>query len=647
MNDNNLNIIKDEILYIDDLEANLEIFKMAFRKYYHIHLANSAKEGFEILSNSKIKVLISDQRMPEMTGVEFLVRTAEIYPDLPRIILTAYADVDDIIEAVNKGNVYRYMLKPWNVEDLKLTIDKAIETYKLKHQNKILINDLLELNKQLEEINISLEYKVIERTKKIEEQNKEILFQSENLKVVNEELLAATEELAIKNEQLSVSYDNLKLLSEIGKKIISSLDLKTIIESVYDHVTNILDIDVFSIGIYDKNTNSLIFPISKENNKIIPFFNLQKDENYLANICFNTQEHILINNFSTEFTKYFSNKSQRKTNEIMESIIYIPIISKEKSIGTITIQTHKPNAYNEFHLNLLKNIAIYTSIALENSDTYTHIENQKRIIEAKNENINAGLRYAKNIQNAILPEISRIEKYFESFMFYLPLEIVSGDFYWFNKIEDDKTDKFYISVIDCTGHGVSGAFMSLIGNRLLEEIVNIKKFTAPAEILTALDKHVKRALNYEQTDITDGMDMCFCYFELKENGIYDVTFAGAKRPLYIYKDAKKELIVLKGDRKSIGGEQTNSASLAFTNQKFEFHKNDVIYLTTDGYIDQNDRYRKKIGSPGLINLIKSCGDLDIYKQKLIFMEHFFNHKSEEHQRDDVTILALKNSKYIK
>jgi len=129
----------DNILYIDDLEANLEIFKLAYRKYYNIHLAMSIKAGMEILHNNEIKVLITDQRMPEMTGVEFLVKTIDIYPDIPRIILTAYADVDDVIDAINKGNVYRYMLKPWKIEDLKLTIDKAVETYNLKFQNRKLI----------------------------------------------------------------------------------------------------------------------------------------------------------------------------------------------------------------------------------------------------------------------------------------------------------------------------------------------------------------------------------------------------------------------------------------------------------------------------------------------------------------------------
>lgn len=633
---------KDEILYIDDLDANLEIFNLAFKRFYNIHLATSGIQGLEILRSNNIKVLITDQRMPTMTGVEFLIKISAEFPDLPRIVLTAYADVDEILDAINKGNVYRYMLKPWKLDDLRQTIDSAIETFKLKNQNKKLINDLLSLNKQLEEINLSLEQKVIERTKKIEEQNKEIISKSEYLKETNEKLKTTTEELAVKNEKLSEAYDNLQILSETGKKIISSLDLQTIIENVYINISKIIQTDVFSIGIFDNATKRLTFPITKENNQIIQAFDLKKDENKLAEICFNSQKHIFISNFSEEYSKYFDILEINDKGEIMESIIYIPIISKNKIMGTLTVQAREKNVYNDFHLNFLKNIAVYTSIALENSETYTHIEKQKQIIELKNENINAGLRYAQNIQNAILPKLDFLDNYFEHFLFYLPLEIVSGDFYWFNKIKNTEKEMFHVSVIDCTGHGVSGAFMSLIGNRLLEEIVYEKNIVKPSQILDELDFKLKKALNYEQTDINDGMDMCLCLFEKIENKKYKVTFSGAKRPIYHYKHSENELEIIRGDRKSIGGFQMQTSLLNFTDQEIIMNCQDVLYLSTDGYIDQNNSKRKKIGTPGLTRLIKKVAKLSMQEQNEHLLKNFFDFKKEEAQRDDITILGIKN-----
>ena len=134
---------------------------------YEVHLAGSGQEGIEILRKHEIKVIITDQRMPEMTGIQFLEKIIPDYPNCIRMILTGFSDIEAIIQAINTGRVYRYITKPWNKEELKMNIDKAIETYQLRCQNRKLIDDLREANQTLEQ-------KVIERTQKIELQNREI-----------------------------------------------------------------------------------------------------------------------------------------------------------------------------------------------------------------------------------------------------------------------------------------------------------------------------------------------------------------------------------------------------------------------------------------------------------------------------------------
>src|SRR4030043_1230638 len=155
------------ILYVDDEEDNLTVFNSAFRRDYEVHLAKSGQEGLKIMKKHPIQLIITDQRMPEMTGIQFLEKVIPKYPNCIRMILTGFSDIEAIIQAINTGRVYRYITKPWNKNELKLNIDKGLETFKLKEQNRKLIEDLKEANKTLEQ-------KVIERTQKIELQNREI-----------------------------------------------------------------------------------------------------------------------------------------------------------------------------------------------------------------------------------------------------------------------------------------------------------------------------------------------------------------------------------------------------------------------------------------------------------------------------------------
>ena len=156
---------KYNLLYLDDEESNLRIFKAAFKQFYKIFTAKSGMEGLEVLKNEEIHLIITDQRMPKMTGVEFLEKIIPDYPDPVRIIITGFADIEDIVRALNKCGIHRYIVKPWNREELKLTIDKALETYQLKKDNANLVQELQEINNNLEE-------KISERTAELMETNR-------------------------------------------------------------------------------------------------------------------------------------------------------------------------------------------------------------------------------------------------------------------------------------------------------------------------------------------------------------------------------------------------------------------------------------------------------------------------------------------
>ncbi len=179
---------KYSILYIDDEEHNLVSFKSTFRREFNIFVAISGPVGLEIMEQNDIGLVITDQRMPEMTGVEFLEKVMLLHPDCIRMIMTGFSDMDAIIQAINKGNIYRYIAKPWNREELKITIDSAFEVYNLKDQNKQLIEDL-------KEANLNLEQKVEERTRQIEQQRRNITDSIQYASRIQSALMLPSEEL--------------------------------------------------------------------------------------------------------------------------------------------------------------------------------------------------------------------------------------------------------------------------------------------------------------------------------------------------------------------------------------------------------------------------------------------------------------------
>jgi response regulator RpfG family c-di-GMP phosphodiesterase len=138
------------VLYVDDEVHNLNAFRAAFRRDFNVLTAESAKHALDILKSNAIQVIVTDQRMPVMTGIEFLESIIEEYPDPIRILLTGYADISAVIDAINKGQVYLYITKPWHESELKLNLEKAFELFALRKENKRLNEQLIIVNEQLE-----------------------------------------------------------------------------------------------------------------------------------------------------------------------------------------------------------------------------------------------------------------------------------------------------------------------------------------------------------------------------------------------------------------------------------------------------------------------------------------------------------------
>jgi phosphoserine phosphatase RsbU/P len=402
------------VLYVDDEKDNLTVFNSSFRRYYDIHIALSGFEALEIMRKENIWLIITDQRMPGMTGTEFLERTLAEYPDCIRIILTGYSDMNAVIHAINKSMVYRYITKPWELEEMKVTIDNGIEMYKLKEQNKKLFEELKEANQTLEQ-------KVISRTMQIELQNKEIT---------------------------------------------------------------------------------------------------------------------------------------------------------------------------------------------------------------------SSIHYARKIQNALLPQKEELDRLLPShFVFSRPKGIVSGDYYWVSS----RDEKIVFTVADCTGHGIPGAFMSILGVAFLNDILNKMGNIRANEILNQLRVMVIRSLHQtgKSDETRDGMEMALCVIDFNRMML---QFSGAFRPLYIFRG--NDILELQGDNMPIG--IYDDEEVSFTNRESSFEKGDMIYLFTDGYVDQlGGTERKTFRTFNFKKLLAEICILPLHKQCEL-LEHRFNEwRGEINQVDDILVVGIR------
>jgi len=257
-------------------------------------------------------------------------------------------------------------------------------------------------------------------------------------------------------------------------------------------------------------------------------------------------------------------------------------------------------------------------------------------LQVTNEHITSSITYAKTIQTGILPLGEMVDKHFENFILFRPKDIVSGDFYWYINTKN----YHFVAAVDCTGHGVPGAFMSMIGSSLLNQIVYNENEYNTANILTKLNELVIFSLRQEKTENNDGMDVSLCRIE-KLNGSANIQFTGAKRPLLYIKAGQTKLEKLKGDRKSIGGTQKKRSSGGFTSQEINLDSNSTIYLSTDGFVDQNNAERKKYGTLKLIEKIESISNTNMKNQHDVLNTEIENWMKGTKQRDDITILGLR------
>ena len=350
---------------------------------------------------------------------------------------------------------------------------------------------------------------------------------------------------------------------------------------------------------------------------------------------------------------------QNNTEAVFTNLPHGKYILKLKAINKYGIESDileypfeiTPPFYLTWWFFILSIITIIASIILFIKYRTQKLIKEKQVLETKvnertielksaNSNLNVALgeikdsiNYAQRIQSSILPETQTITEHLpNSFILYKPRDIVSGDFYWFNQVNN----KLIFATVDCTGHGVPGAFMSMIGNSLLNEIILTKKITGASDILSNLNRSIFKVLKQNTSESKDGMDMALVVIDKNDNTL---TYAGANRELLLIRNG--ELIEYKPTKNAIGG-FTDSTTI-FAETKITFTKEDKFYMTTDGYADQFGGPKgKKLMTKNFKEFLLKISSLNMKEQKQELDQHIINWMANTYsQVDDILVVGIK------
>ena len=336
------------------------------------------------------------------------------------------------------------------------------------------------------------------------------------------------------------------------------------------------------------------------------------EKNLIAQIYKNISEvHSKSGNFEKALETY------KRYDEVKT---YVQDMNNEITLKSLQAQFELEQTEKEKEIYKFKNIELARANAL---------------IEAKNKDITDSIKYAKHIQEAILPERSYMSKYLnEYFILYKPKDIVSGDFYWFL----EKDGLLYLAAVDCTGHGVPGAFVSIVGGNILNLVARQKSMIGAAEILNEVNRQFNLTIRqtFEESAVKDGMDLALCVLDLN-NMVLD--FCGAYNPLYLIRDA--ELHTFKGNKFPVGafiGDEVKT----FESQKISLQKGDMIYLFSDGFADQFGGEHNKKLMPCRLRQVLLANASQPARSQLFALESFYDSwKGHNEQVDDILVMGLR------
>jgi serine phosphatase RsbU (regulator of sigma subunit)/FixJ family two-component response regulator len=567
--------VDDEKIILNSLEDQIMNW---FKGRVEIELAEGGEEGLEILEDLRaegreVSVIICDQLMPGIKGDEFMVAAHRMMPDTVNILLTGQTSLDAVRRVINEANLYRYLIKPWDEDDLMLTIEKALASYNQ--------------GQALTESNV---YTRLLRT--LNRQAREISSEIKTDQLIDKFLSIALECTEAQRGVLILRQGaDYRIVAMSGSGNVQANRLQQFTQTEIDLLTS----------------------------------------HFMENIDLLLGEHT------------------HDTRQMAARIEYL-----NQNYGFIYLEVVKgQHQFNAHHREMLDMLASQAAISIENARLYGEIEhnaqalklekevveNVKSQLEEVNEDLTDSIRYAQRIQNAFLPPVESLSEFLpDSFVLIRPRDIVSGDFYWWHH----SSDCTILAAVDCTGHGVPGALMSVIGANFLNQIVSEYAIFDPEVILNYLDIRVQGALGksraeHAQRPAYDGMDLALCVLEHDSR---QLKFAGANRPLIVVRNGV--LTELQGTKRSIGHNPIETAHLAFETYNWALEPGDCIYLFSDGYPDQfgGDQH-KKFSIRRFKEILTQLHTHPMAEQGMLLNLLLDDWRKNNRQTDDILVLGFR------
>ncbi len=479
---------------------------------------------------------------------------------------------------------------------------------------------------------------------------------------------------------MSVVLNNLKKYDESIKHLNAALDIAremndyTQMRSCYGMLSETYEKEgnfeksMYYFQLY-KTFNELV-----EGKKVAKAYNYAKEQELKRKLVEKENKikelELVKKNYEVITTKKHLKKTEKEKISLLDTItikeLKIKYLENERKLNEATAQKRKLFLRNILYITLiillllfifvffyfqkLKSNKILKIKNVEISQKNEEIQIQKNNIEKlltettqAHESIKRSIDYAAYIQNALINKTPKLSDYFpNSFIIYKPKDIVGGDFYWYSKVGA----KIIVAAVDCTGHGVPGAFLTVLGNNILNRIVNISGITKPGDILEQLHFEVGKSLNQENSNNKDGMDMALCTIDTHENKFW---FAGANNPLVLFQNHK--INVVKGEKYGIAGisnfifnrmNESGKSEDMYRTHEFNITPDTCIYLFSDGYGDQiSDNEGKKLKTKNFINLLEENYQKPASVQKEYLLDFFEKWKGDEEQVDDIVVIGIK------
>jgi serine phosphatase RsbU (regulator of sigma subunit)/lipopolysaccharide biosynthesis regulator YciM len=428
-------------------------------------------------------------------------------------------------------------------------------------------------------------------------------------------------ELYLRSMKISEEIGNTPGIAECYKNIGDIYTLKENAPKAIDSYTKAMDLNKamgFKEGL--KNVYASLSSSYAQNNDHKLAYKYAVLLSNLKDTLLNEQNSKQMNEMATRY------ETEKKEQQIL-------VLEKDKALS------HAELSQQKYFRNSLIIFCVLVLITV--GVTYRGYRNKKKantLLALQKREIQDSINYALQIQKAMLPDPAEIERAFpEVFGLYLPKDVVSGDFYWFARKEDARGSKTMIAAVDCTGHGVPGAFMSMVGSDKLNAAVIEKHITDPASILHEVNISVKRALkqNTSESKSRDGMDMALCSFDLSNNVL---EYAGANRPLvHIRNGELKEIAPTKA---SIGGHTADTQE--FVSHTVELEENDTFYIFSDGYADQfGGSAGKKFMTKKLKQTLLSIQGKPMKEQEKLLHNILLDWKGSHEQVDDILVIGIR------